>query len=93
MSLNLIYSISKDLINWVRWKDQQKIVGLNWIEIPEVKKRICTNDYKLVWVRGDKVEARREKGWEVVYDFDRVKRIRFKIATHDGLILIKKRKE
>ena len=91
--LSLIYSILKDFIGWICWKDQQKIVDLNWIEIPEVKKRICPNGYECVWTRNDKVETKKLDGWKIAYDFDSVKRIRFKITTRDSLILIKRKND
>ena len=92
MSFNFIYSVLKDFVRLFHCKEEQKIVELNWIDIPEVKKRIRKEGDEFVWAKNDKVETKKEGGWEVVYDFDKVKRIRYKITTSDGLILMKNKK-
>jgi len=48
--------------------------------------------YEVRWSQLDKIESRRLEGWEVLYEVDKIKRVRRRMVSRDGMVLIGKLK-
>ena len=77
--LGLLYGIAKDAKNYLEWKEEIKIVDNNWIEKSSFGYRINEQGFKLRWSNPEKIETRLLEGYQIIYEFDKIKRIRRKI--------------
>lgn len=86
----LLYGIVKDLKQLIEYKEEDKLVDINWPEKSGFGNEWSEKGYKLRWERPDKIESRRLEGWEVLYEVDKIKRLRRRIVLRDSLVLIGK---
>lgn len=81
------YGLIKDLINWCKWKEKKKEVGLNYN-----LERDPSYEYR--WERPDTIQERFRDGFEYYFEEDKIKRIRYILVCKNKgvveLILIKK---
>jgi hypothetical protein len=88
--LGLIYGIAKDLKDYLRYEEEDKLVDSNWPAKSGFDEKWRQEGYQLRWSRPDKIETRRLEGWEVLYEVDKIRRVRRRIALRDGMVLIGK---
>ena len=66
-----------------------KTVNNNWWEASELKKRLETEGYNtFAWSNSDRVEERMDEGYEVIFDVDSNKKIKYKLVNKSGQVLI-----
>ena len=68
---------------------------MGWIEKSGLKKKKKDEGFSLRWSRPEKIESHKLDGYDVVYEFDKIKRVKRKIVTGNRneveLILIEKK--
>jgi hypothetical protein len=70
------------------WKQEDKLVELPWVEASGFNRVAEANGYKLYWSRPDRIESRKIDGYEVMFELDEVARMRRRLVTRDGLVLL-----
>lgn len=89
--LGLRYDLAKDLKEYLEWEEQTKLVEPNWVEKSGFGKIAEKDGITLTWSKPEKVESRLLDGYEIMYEVEKVKRVRRKIVLKDGAVLIGKR--
>ena len=90
----LLYGVAKDIKDYLKWDEEAKIVDREWLEKSGFGKEMEGQGYKLYWSRPEKVETRMLEGYQVIFEIDKVKRIRSRIewsSGNDSLILLRKK--
>ena len=90
--VGLAYELIKDLKDYLKWKEETKLVSLDWIEKSGFVAEAAKSGIDLRWSRPEKIESRRLDGWELMYELDKLKRVRRKIAVKDGSLLVGRQK-
>ena len=90
--LGFIYGLAKDLKDYIKYSEEEKLVDINWPEKSGFKETWENKGYVLYWSRPDKIASKQLDGWEILYEIDKIKRIRSRMVLNDGLILIGKPK-
>lgn len=88
--LGFVYGIAKDLKDYLEYEEEDKLVDPSWPENSSFDEKWKQKGYQLRWSRPDKIESRRLEGWEVLYEVDKIKRVRRRIVLRDGMVLIGK---
>ena len=88
-----LYSLAKGLGSYLRWDEEEKLVDIRWPEESGFKSDVEESGYRISWCRPDKIASRKLDGYEVLFEIDRVKRVRSRIVLRDGLTLIGKIEE
>lgn len=86
-----LYGILKDLTEYFTWKEEEKLVDNSWLEKTELQKLTIQNGYELRWSLPDKIEARKLDGWEILYEVDKLKRIKRRIVLVDKSVLLRRK--
>lgn len=86
----IFYDLVKDLAKHLEWKEAQKLVDFNWPEYSGFKAKMEESGKTVFWSKPDQIERRIFEGYELVYEIDRIKRIRCRIVLRDGLVLMSK---
>jgi len=86
----LLYGIAKDLKQLIEYKEEDKLVDINWPEKSGFANEWRQKGYELRWSRPDRIESKRLDGWEILYEVDKVARIKRRLVLRDGMILIGK---
>lgn len=89
--LGFLYDVAKDIKAYLEWDEEAKLVDFNWPEKSGLKAKAEADDMKIAWCRPDKIASRQLDGYEIVYEVDKIKRVRRKLVLKDGLVLIGKR--
>lgn len=89
--LGLLYDLAKDLKDFLKWEEEEKLVSMDWVEKSGFGKEAEKNGITLRWSRPDKVVSRVLDGYEVMHEIDKSKRVRRKLILKDGAVLIGKR--
>ena len=93
--LGLLYGIVKDIKQYISWKEEIKVVDEEWLEKSGFKEKMEIEEYKLYWSSHEKIESRLLDGYEIIYELDRLKRVRRRIewtSGQDSLVLLGKKK-
>jgi len=93
--LGLLYGAGNDLIDYLKWNEEDKEVDLSWLEKSGFKEESEKDNIELVWLRARRVETKLIEGYEVFYELDNKKRVRRRIIIKDSsgnveLVLVKK---
>ena len=88
--LGFLYGVAKDLKDYFGYEEEDKLVDINWPEKSGFDEKWKQKGYKLRWERTDKIESRRLDGWEILYEVDKINRVRRRIVLRDGMVLIGK---
>ena len=94
--LGFLYGIAKDIKYYLEWDEEAKSVDREWLEKSGFGKRMEEQGYNLYWSKPESVETRKLDGYEVMYEIDKIKRIKRHIERtggRDPLILMGKKKE
>ena len=89
----LLYGLAKDLGTYLSWDEEEKLVDIHWPDASGFKADAEAKGYQLRWCRADRVESRKLEGYEVLYEVDKLKRIRRRLVLRDGLTLMGKQVE
>jgi hypothetical protein len=73
------------------WREKEKVVNSNWWESSELKHTLEARGLKLRWSNRDRIEERKEKGYEIIYEEDKTNRTRYILVNSSDQVLIGKR--
>ena len=85
------YELAKGLKDYLKWDEETKLVSPDWLENSGFKEEAEKNGFSLYWSNPDKVESRLLDGYEVMYELEKLKRVRRKLILKSGAVLIGKR--
>jgi hypothetical protein len=91
--LGFIYGAAKDIKDYLKWDEESKVVDREWLEKSGFGEEMESQGYKLYWSRPEKIESRKLDGYEIIFEVDKVKRIRKRIvwsSGNDSLVLLGK---
>ncbi len=88
--VGLIYGIAKDIKDYLQYEEKDKLVDIEWPVKSGFDEKWKQKGYQLRWSRLDKIESRRLDEWEVLYEVDKRKRVRYRLILRDGMVLIGK---
>jgi len=91
--LGFLYGVAKDIKEYLKWNEETKSVDREWLEKSGFGKEMGNRGYKLYWSRPEKIETRKLDGYEIIFEIDKLKRIRRRIertSERDSLILLGK---
>lgn len=92
--LGLFYGITKDIKDYLTFDEEAKVVDSEWLDKSGFGKLMEDEGYKLRWTISDKVETRKLDEYEIIYEVDKLKRVRRSIERRgrsDALILMGKK--
>jgi hypothetical protein len=87
----LLYTIFKDLKDYLKFDEEDKLVSSDWLEKSGFRETAEKAGFKLYWSRPENVADRELEGYEVMFEVDRLKRIRRRLVRYDGTVLLGKR--
>ena len=87
----LLYSFAKDLGSYASWDEEEKLVDFQWPDASGFKANAENEGYAVAWSRPDKIASRMLEGYEILFEVDKIKRVRFRLVLRDGLTLIGKK--
>ena len=85
-----LYVLGKGLVEYLAWKEEDKLVDNEWLEDSGFGEKAVKSGLTLRWSRPEKIESRLLKGYEVLYEVDKLKRKRRRLILNDGSVLIGK---
>lgn len=89
--LGFVYDLVKDIKEYLEWDEEEKLVDINWPEKSGLKMKAEAEGMKISWIRPDRLDSLQLDGYELIYEVDKVKRIRRKLVLYDGLVLVGKK--
>lgn len=90
--LGFFYGLAKDLGNYLKYQEETKLVDGVWLKESGFQDHAEQKGFELKWSRPDKVQSKLLNGWEIMYEVDKLKRVRRRIERRDGNTLIGKAK-
>ena len=91
--LGFLYNAVKDIMAHSKWREEEKLVDLHWPEKSGLRAKKEAEGMTLYWSSPGKLASRLLDGDEVIYEDDKKKRVRRKLVTKSGLVLIGKRSQ
>lgn len=88
--LGVLYDVAKDVKEYLEWDEEAKLVSSDWVEKSGFRKEAEKNGISLRWSRPEKIESRLIDSYEVMYEIEKIKRVRRKLVLKDGSVLIGK---
>lgn len=92
--IGLLYDVAKDIKDYLAWDEEVKVVDREWLEKSGFGQTLRDNGYDLRWSKPEKLESRKLDGYELIYEIDKVKRIKRRIewrSGQDSLLLLGKK--
>ena len=92
--LGLLYGLGKDLKQYFEWDVKDKLVDSQWLDLSGFRDQMEKTGYDLRWSVEKKVESWLLSGYEIVYEIEKIKRVRRRIVRgpkDNPLILIGKK--
>ncbi|HST12239.1 MAG TPA: hypothetical protein VLL05_17830 [Terriglobales bacterium] len=89
--LGVIYDVAKGVKDYLTWNEEEKLVDINWPTKSGLKARAEADGWQIQWCRPDRVASLELDGYEILYEMDKLKRIRRKLVLYDGSVLVRKR--
>jgi hypothetical protein len=92
--LGFIYGVAKDIKDYFKWEEESKVVDREWLEKSGFGKEMENQGFKLYWSRLEKIESRKLDGYEVIFEVDKIKRVRKRVVWNSGtdsLVLLGKK--
>ncbi len=83
-----LYALSNDVVKALQYREEEKLVEIRWPEISGLQSEAEERGVKLSWSRPEKVESRLLQGYEIIYEVDKINRVKRKLVLRDGLVLI-----
>ncbi len=90
--LGFLYSLGKDLKKYLEWKEEEKTVNSNYLEVSGLNKRMEETGYKLRWSNRENVETKLLEKYEIAWEIDKKNRIRRKLVNKGDQVLLAKKK-
>lgn len=88
--LGLIYGIIKDIKEYFKYVESEKMVDNSYVEQLKKKHESDGENISFYWSDEDKLEVRKAKGWDYYYQVDKNKKKKFILKNKTGQILIAK---
>ena len=87
----LLYTLAKELGAYLDYDEQEKLVDFQWPDASGFQANAEKEGYRISWCRPDKLATRQLEGYELLFEVDKAKRIRYRLVLRDGLTLIGKK--
>lgn len=87
----LIYGIAKDVYEYNSYKKDSKLIDNARLEQIKEKLRKDGIYMKFYWSDEEKIEARRQDGWDYYYEIDKENKTQWILRQKNGQILIAKK--
>ncbi len=86
--IGLLYGVLKDIKEYLTYTDEDKRIDSVWLEKSGFKVTAEQNGFQLRLARPDRIASLELDGWEVMYEIDKIKRIRRRIVreNHNGSV-------
>ncbi len=89
----LLYAVAKDIINFLKYTEEEKLVDLKWLEASGFGEAARKSGFDLRWVVPKKIESKKLIGYQILYEIDETARARRRIVAANELILMGKPRE
>jgi hypothetical protein len=73
------------------WSEKEKVVSPAWWESSELKRTLEAQGYKFRWSARDRIEERKQNGYELVHEEDEASRTKYILVNSSGQVLIAKK--
>ena len=73
------------------WSEKEKVVNSNWWESSELRHTLKARGFKFRWSNRDRIEERKQRGYELIYEEDKTNRTSYILVNSRGQVLIGKR--
>jgi len=90
-AFGVLYDIGKDIVGVFAWKEETKLVDMQWVEKSGFDKYAAEKGYTLRWTNPDKVESRKLEGYDVMFEVNSDEHVRYKLMLEGGQVLMGKR--
>ena len=87
----LLYTLAKELGSYLDYDEEEKLVNFQWPVDSGFQAEMEKEGYRISWSRPEDIPTRQLQGAEVLYEVDKVRRIRYRLVLKDGLTLIGKK--
>lgn len=87
----LFYTLAKELGSYLDYDEEEKLVNFQWPVDSGFQANAEKEGYQISWSRPEDIPTRQLQGSEVLYEVDKVRRIRYRLVLKDGLTLIGKK--
>lgn len=79
-----MFGLAKDVVAYLSWDEESKVVDGDWLEKSGFLKKMEQESFKLYWSKPEKIESRKLDGYEVIYEIDKLRRVRKTIIWSNG---------
>ena len=86
--LGTLFGLGKMLKDFLAWKEESKLVDNYWLKKSGFQQRCENEGYHLRWSNPEKMETRKLKGWEILYEVDKKLRVRRFLKNNSGDVLL-----
>lgn len=90
--LGIVYELAKDLKSHLKWDEKSKTVNNNWLDKSGLQDSAEKEKIILRWCNSDRIEEYKLKQYDIYYEIDEKKHVRFKLKNKSGQILMGKKK-
>ena len=90
----LLYDVAKDIKDYLEWEEDVKLVDREWLDKSGFRAASQARGYELRWSKPERVASRTLDGFELMYEIDKVNRVRKRIELPSGserLVLLGKK--
>jgi hypothetical protein len=91
--LGLLYTFVKDMKVYLEFNEEKKLVDSDWLVRSGFKEKAESDGWKLAWVRPDRVASLKQDGYEILYEIDKLRRVRRQLVSKDSSVLVAKRQD
>ncbi len=96
MSMSFLYALFKDLKEHLSWTAEDRLVNMVFFKESGIAQELKDQGFIERWTLPSNVEQLKLKefgGYDVVYQLDRPKKIRYRLVLEDGAVLMGKKSE
>lgn len=86
--IGTLHVLAKDIKNLLTHAEEEKVVHKDWLEVSQFGQRMEDEGYALRWSKPERIETRKLQGWEILYEIDEKKWIKYRLENSDGSTLI-----
>lgn len=93
--LGLFYEVAKGASDYISWDEGTKVVDREWLEQSGFGQLMRDKGFALYWSRPEQIETRKLEGYEVIFEIDKLRRVRRRIEwrSGDSLVLLGRRQQ
>jgi hypothetical protein len=92
-----LYAIFKDFYNFIKrvlkskkvvdYKVEDKQINNAWLENSGFKADLEKKGYTLYWSTASKIEEHKLEGYEIIYETDNEKKVKYKLINKDTILM------